>query len=243
MKPAFLNSYPEHFARLQSLFQGNTLFSQAVGGNFLASGKLQYSLLVHLGLTPESRVIDIGCGSGRLASQLAHIAGLKYTGTDVVPQLLDHARQICNRTDWKFLLTDGTAVPAEDNTVDFACFFSVFTHLRHEESYRYLEQTKKALRPGGLIVFSFLEFKIHSHWAVFDHMIQHSRPESPLNQFMDRDGIAQFARYLDLEVQQIWDGGIPHIPFEGEVVWDDGRKQTGLGDIGHSVCVLRKKSD
>ncbi|HEX2852596.1 MAG TPA: hypothetical protein VHO24_05105, partial [Opitutaceae bacterium] len=71
MSPAFLNTYPEHFARLQAKFQGKTLFSQAVGGNFLASGKLQYSLLVQLGLEPAHHVIDIGCGSGRLASQLA----------------------------------------------------------------------------------------------------------------------------------------------------------------------------
>ncbi|HEX2851830.1 MAG TPA: class I SAM-dependent methyltransferase, partial [Opitutaceae bacterium] len=177
----------------------------------------------------------------RLASQLAHIPGLSYVGTDVVPQLLEHAREICGRPDWKFLLTDGLTVPSDDNRADFVCFFSVFTHLRHEQSFRYLQEARRALRPGGLIVFSFLEFKIHPHWAVFENMVTEAhKPENPLNQFMDRDGLAMFARYLNVEIKNVWDGATPHIPVEGEVQWDDGRVQAGMGDLGHSICVMQK---
>ena len=57
---------------------------------------------------------------------------------------------------------------------------------------------------------------------------------------MDRDGIKAFADYLELRIENIWDGGTLHIPLQGEVVWDDGRRQTGLGDIGHPVAVLKK---
>ena len=35
--------------------------------------------------------------------------------------------------------------------------FSVFTHLLHEESFIYLEDFKRVLKPGGSVVFSFLE--------------------------------------------------------------------------------------
>jgi ubiquinone/menaquinone biosynthesis C-methylase UbiE len=237
---AFLTTYPAHVARLRAILDEDTALSQAVGGNFIASGKLQYSLLLQLGLLPTHQVIDVGCGSGRLASQLAHIAGLRYLGTDVVSDLLAYARRITRRPDWQFLLTNGFAIPSADAVADFVCFFSVLTHLKHEESYKYLAEAKRVLRPGGLIVFSFLEFRIPSHWAVFDYMINHGKPGDPLNQFMDRDGIAAFASYLGLSVENIWDGATPHIPFEGEVLWDDGRVQRGLGDIGHSVAVLKK---
>ncbi len=239
-KGAFLTTYPAHVARLRATLDEDTALSQAVGGNFVASGKLQYSLLLHLGLTPAHLVVDVGCGSGRLAAQLAHIDGLSYLGTDVVPELLAYARKITRRSDWRFELTDGVAIPAEDATANFACFFSVFTHLKHEESCQYLAEAKRVLRPGGLIVFSFLEFRIASHWAVFEQMLQHGKPGDHLNQFVDRDGIKAFADYLGLSIQDIWDGGTPHIPLEGHVVWDDGRRQTGLGDLGQSVAVLQK---
>lgn len=241
MKGSYLTTYPAHFARLSASLQGDELFGAAVGGNFLASGKLQYSLLLSLGLGATDLVLDIGCGSGRLSCQLAHLPQLRYLGTDVVPELLQHARRITQRPDWKFELTDGTSIPCADGAADVAAFFSVFTHLKHEETYRYLCEAKRSLRAGGKIVFSFLEFRIPSHWAVFQAMIDHGSASDHLNQFMDRDGIEAFAQRLDLEVEEIWSGGVPHIPLEGEVVWDDGRVQSGLGDIGHSVCVLGKK--
>jgi len=237
---AYLTTYPAHVARLRAMLDEDAALSQAVGGNFFASGKLQYSLLLHLGLRPTDRVIDVGCGSGRLASQLAHVEGLSYLGTDVVPDLLTYARKITRRSDWQFELTNGVVIPAADAAADLVCFFSIFTHLKHEESCKYLAEAKRVLRPGGRIVFSFLEFRIRSHWAVFEQMLEHGRPGDHLNQFMDRDGIQAFAQHLGLTVETIWDGATPHIPFEGEVVWDDGRVQRGLGDIGHSVAVLKK---
>lgn len=240
MEGAFLTTYPAHVARLKATLDENTALSQAVGGNFLASGKLQYALLLQLGLTTTGYVVDIGCGSGRLASQLAHLPHLVYTGTDVVPDLLNHARSLTQRPDWKFILTDGVAIPCGDSQVDFVCFFSVLTHLKHEESYKYLAQAKRVLKPGGLIVFSFLEFRIPFHWAVFSQMVEHGKPSDPLNQFMDRDAIHAWANNLGLEIHAIWGGGVPHIPFDGEVIWDDGRKQSGMGDIGHSVAVLKR---
>jgi ubiquinone/menaquinone biosynthesis C-methylase UbiE len=241
MKGSYLTTYPAHFARLSASLQGDELFSTAVGGNFLASGKLQYALLANLGLGAEDFVLDVGCGSGRLACHLAHLPQLRYLGTDIVPELLQQARRITQRPDWEFHLTDGTSIPCANGVADFVCFFSVFTHLKHEETYRYLRKARRVLRADGKIVFSFLEFKIPAHWAVFQAMIDHGTATDHLNQFMDRDAIRAFAHYLDLQIQDIWSGGIPHIPFDGEVVWDDGRVQTGMGDIGHSVCVLTKR--
>ncbi len=240
MEQKFLEAYRAHVSRLLATLDKDFALSQAVGGNFVASGKLQFSLLLQLGMSPASSVADVGCGSGRLAAQLAAISGLKYTGTDIVPDLLAHATALCQRPDWSFHLSDGVTIPCPDESADFICFFSVLTHLKHEESYHYLTEAKRVLRKGGQIVISFLEFRIPSHWAVFDQMINERDPGQPLNQFMDRDGITVWAQHLGLLVTSIWDGGTPHIPLEGEVRWDDGRVQRGHGDIGHSVAVLAK---
>lgn len=42
-------------------------------------------------LTPGSRVLDAGCGTGRVALRLAEL-GHRVTGVDVDPAMLDHAR-------------------------------------------------------------------------------------------------------------------------------------------------------
>src|SRR5690242_13831995 len=94
------SSYINHVAKLEQRLKSDDALSQAVGGDFLAVGKLEYYLLRSLGLQNHDLVVDVGCGSGRLASQLAGIGELKYIGCDVVPRLLAHAAEICRRPDW-----------------------------------------------------------------------------------------------------------------------------------------------
>jgi SAM-dependent methyltransferase len=71
---------------------------------FDAVGKLEYYLLRSLGLRSGHLVIDVGCGSGRLARQLASDTSIRYVGTDVVPRLLEAARTAAGRNDWEFRL-------------------------------------------------------------------------------------------------------------------------------------------
>ncbi|XXK29580.1 hypothetical protein ACMAZH_00180 [Arenicellales bacterium nBUS_45] len=56
--------------------------SYEVGGSFDAIGYLEKQLLLHHGLMPNHSLVDIGCGSGRLLSQLGDddIASLSRYG-------------------------------------------------------------------------------------------------------------------------------------------------------------------
>jgi ubiquinone/menaquinone biosynthesis C-methylase UbiE len=185
-------------------------------------------------------VVDVGCGSGRLAFQLREFLTGQYVGIDVVPDLYKYAEDICGRPDWKFLGAPGVTIPAQDNYADFVCFFSVFTHLLHEESYRYLEEAKRALKPGGKIVFSFLEFCMPNHWSVFEGVLSDNRPDKVLNQFLSRDAIQAWAQHLQLQILEITDGDKPHISLDRVIRWDDGTEMIGTGNLGQSICVLTK---
>jgi len=235
-------AYHDHVARLQREIAGDEALMRAVGGDFIPAGKLEYCLLRALGLDDGAFVIDVGCGSGRLACQLAARQGLRYLGTDVVASLLECAQRLSRRPDWTFRLTDGAAIPSPDDTADWVCFFSVFTHLLHEDSYSYLAEARRVLKPGGRIVFSFLEFRIPYHWSVFEDSVAQRKTRQHLNQFMDRDGIHAWAGHLGLEVEQIADGDKPHIPIPEEIRFDHGAVMKDFGNLGQSVAVLRKPS-
>jgi SAM-dependent methyltransferase len=213
----------------------------AVGGHFEAIGLLERDLLIQHGLKPDSYLVDVGCGSGRLAIPLSeYLNPGKLLGTDVVPDLLDYARQKVNRPDWRFEHTEGHTIPAEDGRADMVCFFSVFTHILHEHTYKYLQEAKRVVKPGGKIIFSFLEFAIPSHWDQFvpDATLDE---DFPLTMFVSRDGIQAWAEHLDLEITGIYDGDKPHITLSQTVTFEDGRVMENEGNLGQSVCVLTKK--
>lgn len=237
----FSASYLRKTAELLAREPEARAMSQAIGAEFDAMGTLEFLLLQQEGLQPHHTLIDVGCGSGRLAVKLADYLTVPYVGIDVVPDLFNYANRLCSRSDWRFYVAPGTSIPEPDASADFIVFFSVFTHLLHEETYRYLQDCARVLKSDGKIVFSFLEFRIPSHWDVFDHSVHDARPEKVLNQFVDRDMIQGFADRLGFRVVSITDGDKPNIKLETPVPFEDGRVMTGMGNLGQSICVLELK--
>jgi len=241
--PHFLSSY---LKQSRSLLQNHDLdraMELAVGGDFETVGVLEFCLLKQLGLSPGHTVVDVGCGSGRLAVQLKDYLTGQLVGLDVVPELYEYAQRLCGRDDWRFYSAPGTTIPEPDGSADFITFFSVFTHLQHEETYRYLREARRVLKADGKIVFSFLEYRLPSHWFIFEHSVRDDRPDKVLNQFMDRDMIHCFAHDLGLTVLELQDGHLPHIALDRVIRWSDGRQVEGHGCLGQSVCVLTRQDE
>jgi SAM-dependent methyltransferase len=236
----FNDAYRDHVAALEKRLETDEALRQAVGGEFVAVGKLAYHLLRSLGLADGHLVVDVGCGSGRLSVQLAPFGAIRYFGCDVVETLVNYATKLSQRPDWTFLVTDGNAIPCGDQLADFVCFFSVFTHLLHEDTFRYFRESSRVLKPGGYLVFSFLEFRIPIHWNVFIATVDDATPGQHLNQFIDRDAIAAWAAHSGLEIEGIHDGDKPHIPIPEEIRWESGARMGSFGNIGQSVAILRK---
>lgn len=210
----------------------------AVGGEFEATGILERQLLIQYGLRPDDYLIDVGSGSGRLAKALAEYLRGKYLGVDVVPDLIEYARRIAGRPEWRFELAQGFRIPEQDAQADVVCFFSVFTHLLHEHSYVYLQEAKRVLKPGGKVVLSFLEFANPLHWPVFEQSIQAASVPSTLVQFMSRDGLQAWASHLGLRIEAIEDGDKPIIVLPAPIVLQRGEVLQERSALGQSVCVM-----
>ena len=227
----------------QGLKEVNTLFvdilktrmphdeamQHAIGGAFEEMGRKELAVLRRYGLAEDSYLIDVGCGAGRLAQPLAQYLRGRYLGTDLVPDLVAHARKLAGRKDWRFEIVDHIGIPEQDGVADMVCFFSVLTHLRHEQSFWYLEEAKRVLKPGGIVVFSFLEFREAAHMEAFWHALKVAKHQAtaPLNVFIDRDGIQRWAEALGLEVVDIRAGSDPIV---------------AEGALGQSLCALRKSA-
>jgi SAM-dependent methyltransferase len=125
-------------------------------------------------LRPEDRVLDVGCGVGRMARPLAGYlrAPGRYDGFDIVPEGIAWCRRhyAAEHSNFAFHLADvanphyhplgRTAArdyrfPFEDDSFDFAFATSVFTHVLEPEADRYLGEMARVVRPGGRLLATF----------------------------------------------------------------------------------------
>lgn len=216
--------YRDHVLRLTATHPIREAMELAVGGEFEAIGQAELEILQAHGLATGDYLIDVGCGSGRLAAALAgHGSVSKYLGIDVVPELVDFARDTVSRPGWTFECTDGAEIPEQSSSADWVAMFSVLTHLPHELAFRYLQECRRVLRPKGHVVFSFLEFGDPAHWPVFDGMVASVGEPHHHNQFLERSVIRLWADVLGMSIVAIRRG--------------DSYVQSGA--FAQSVCVMR----
>lgn len=242
-EPHYVREYAEHTRRLLESWDSREGALQAAVGSatpeeYEMVGRMEKLLLVYAGLRPGDFLVDIGCGSGRLAVQLAGWLEGPYLGTDVVQSLLDQAAQSCDRPDWRFERVYGLTVPADADSVDMACAFSVFTHLRHEETYVYMRDIHRVLKPGARLVYSFLDYRVPELWHVMDGNIRSIGQEAVLNQFMSIDAVEVFARRLGFDLMEIHQGDEQFIPMTRQS--KRAARVSELRSFGQSVAIYRK---
>lgn len=224
----FVREYQGLVTRLLASYPVEKAMSAAVGDQYEEIGDIQLALLRYAGLNQGMSLIDFGCGSGRTATALAAASFQgTYFGIDVDQRLLDYAKSR-TPTSFRFALNHTLTIPSPDASADFVCAFSVFTHLKHSETFLYLKDIHRVLRPSGKLVFSFIEFAEPSHWPIFEGTVDSdlNRPWDHLNQFTERNVIDLWCAKLGYEREFYVQAT--------EAPWGGGRP------FGQSVVVLRR---
>ncbi|MDB6168084.1 MAG: methyltransferase domain protein [Verrucomicrobia bacterium] len=236
-----LAKYKKHYAAIAGQHGRADAAELAVGGKFYTMGALEYYVLKAHGLNDTTYVVDIGCGTGRLAAQLASRRHPRYAGFDIMESAISYARDLCRMPDWHFAVSDGIRVDVPDSSADMVCFFSVFTHIAHEHTFLCLQETSRILKPGGLVIFTFLEFAIPSHWEAFAEAIRNFGKETEPVVFLDRSAVTQFGNYLDFEILGLVNGDIPTFPIDEELSLGPTVMMKDKGLLGQSIAILGKR--
>ncbi len=233
----YTSAYQSLLATLLKQHGRERAMELVVGGEFERIGRLERALVIAAGLRPEHTIVDVGCGSGRLAWALRdYVRG--YVGTDILSDALSYARERARRPEWRFIETHESIIPVPDRSADMICFFSVFTHLLDEDVYRFLAEARRASVIGGRIVFSFLDFDCISHWTVFENTLADRSEKRVLNKFMSKSAVRRMAAELDLRVEALIDGEEPWIPFR-ENPHDESSAPMPIVAFGQSIGILR----
>jgi SAM-dependent methyltransferase len=97
------------------------------------------------------KVLDFGCGVGRLLAPLAQVAE-DVVGLDVSASMLQEARRNCDERQLgnvRLLLSDD-ALSALTDTFDLICSFIVFQHIPVQRGRAIFDKLLRHLRPGGV---------------------------------------------------------------------------------------------
>jgi SAM-dependent methyltransferase len=147
-------STPGALAGLETFDQLNIDYERA----YLSNAHKVSCIEKAVSLLPSgSRVLDVGCGTGKPVSEMLSKAGLEVVGCDISPRMIELAQA---RVKGSFVVSDMLEYKPEGK---FAGVFIIFSHLQlsyadfHSTAYKYAN----ALQAGGILVIGQMPSDIY----------------------------------------------------------------------------------
>jgi ubiquinone/menaquinone biosynthesis C-methylase UbiE len=116
--------------------------------------------LQELEISPDTMLLDAGCGSGMFSS-MAIDAGAQVIGIDAAPGLLEIARQ--RNPQNNFMEEDLEAMPFANNSFDLVTGFNSFQYAGNFS--KALAEAHRVLKPGGILVLAIWDKPANSDGA------------------------------------------------------------------------------
>jgi 2-polyprenyl-3-methyl-5-hydroxy-6-metoxy-1,4-benzoquinol methylase len=132
------------------------------GFNFYSEIK-QYAAKLGSPLTSDSRILDFGCGWGRMIRVfLKDVFADNLYGIDVDPAMIDICVNTVRQGNFSVVQPEPPTELAE-NSFDVVYAYSVFSHLSEPVHIKWVEEFSRVLKPGGIMIVTtqarrFIEF-------------------------------------------------------------------------------------
>lgn len=105
-----------------------------------------------------SRILDIGCGAGRISNYLAN-RGNEVVGTDFSEKMIKKAKELSNSGNPRYICKDFTDTELEEKSFDYVIIINTMKHiLGREKRLKVLEKGASYLKPTGELIFSIPSF-------------------------------------------------------------------------------------
>ncbi len=122
--------------------------------SFSANQKLfEQKMCKDLGIGKGSKVLDIGCGRGRIASHVASFTNAHVTGMNIDTSQIESANRfiegygLSDRCQFKIADLNDLPLPFSDNTFDAVYEVGVFTYSK--DLKKLFQEIRRILKPGG----------------------------------------------------------------------------------------------
>jgi SAM-dependent methyltransferase len=133
---------------------------------FFASGRKEIAALMDyvLRIDPDlarGRVLDFGCGVGRLTRPLAEYFE-EAVGLDIAPSMIERAREFARENSrCRFVLNERNDLQGFPSS-HFDLVYSKITlqHMEPPYSLGYIKEFVRILRPGGLVIFQLTSRRV-----------------------------------------------------------------------------------
>lgn len=144
-----------------------------------------------LGIKPNHRVLEVGCGVARIGRELAPYCG-EWWGCDISSSIIQIARRrTAHLKNVHFqILSDSSLRDFDDDTFDRVYCHAVFMHLPQIDIFAYVQEMRRITKPGGIVFYDAINLGSEEGWTRFiwemkhyegrqDRPIHHSRFSTP----------------------------------------------------------------
>ena len=121
-------------------------YDTSFDGKFTA--KFKQIMLELCRVSDGDRVLDVGCGNGKLIIEISRKADIKAYGVDISPNMINVCEQRYGNID--FRTTSGEDLPFEDGSFDMLTICCVLHHLNNP--YKFFAEAYRVLAKDGVLV-------------------------------------------------------------------------------------------
>jgi len=126
-----------------------------------------------LSTQPDMRVLDVGCGSGVFASQVATASQARVVGVDANVRAVEFARSRFVHPNLRFEVGNLSDLSFSDQSFERIALLEVIEHIDQHQALELLQTLRPLLTPGGRLVISTPNAL--SAWPMIEWLLDHLR--------------------------------------------------------------------